>query len=109
PAAALNVLKARHAKRILNDLPFAGYFIARGIPVFIDGRAELYGEPFVMAYYRAMQLKDVNVLLALLKTYDIDAVVLTPATPAVTFMDHAPGWQRIYADDNAVVHIRAPK
>jgi hypothetical protein len=108
PAAALEVLKAHHARRILNDLPFAGYFIAQGIPVFIDGRAELYGERFVMAYYRAMQLKDVNVLLDLLRTWDIDAVVLTPATPAVSFMDHAPGWQRIHADDNAVVHIRTP-
>jgi hypothetical protein len=101
------VLRDHHAKRILNDLPFAGYFIARGIPVFIDGRAELYGEAFVMAYYRAMQLKDVNVLLDLLKSHDIDATVLTPATPAVSFMDHAPGWQRVYADDNAVVHLRA--
>ena len=60
-----------------------------------------------MAYYRAMQLKDVGVLLELLKAYDIDAVVLTPATPAVSFMDHAAGWQRLYADDNAVVHVRA--
>jgi hypothetical protein len=109
PAAALDVLKAHHAKRILNDLPFAGYFIAQGVPVFIDGRAELYGEAFVMAYYRAMQLKDVGVLLDLLKTYDIDAVVLTPATPAVSFMDHVPGWQRVYADDNAVVHLRQAK
>jgi hypothetical protein len=109
PAAALDVLKAHQAKRILNDLPFAGYFIAQGVPVFIDGRAELYGEAFVMAYYRAMQLKDVNVLLDLLKTYDIDAVVLTPATPAVSFMDHAAGWQRIHADDNAVVHLRQVK
>jgi hypothetical protein len=108
PAAAVEVLKAQQAKRILNDLPFAGYFIAEGIPVFIDGRAELYGEPFVMAYYRAMQLKDVNVLLDLLKTYDIDAVVLTCATPAASFMDHVPGWQRIFADDSAVVHIRKP-
>jgi hypothetical protein len=106
PEAALSVLRDHHARRILNDLPFAGYFIARGIPVFIDGRAELYGEAFVMAYYRAMQLKDVNVLLDLLKTHDIDATVLTPATPAVSFMDHAPGWQRVYADDNAVVHLR---
>jgi hypothetical protein len=71
-------------------LPFAGYFIAQGVPVFIDGWAELYGEAFVMAYYRAMQLEDVNVLLDLLKTYDIDAVVLTPATPAVSFTS-APG------------------
>lgn len=108
PAAAVDVLKAHQAKRILNDLPFAGYFIAQGIPVFIDGRAELYGEPFVMAYYRAMQLKDVDMLLDLLKTYDIDAVVLTRATPAASFMDHAPGWQRIFADDTAVVHVRKP-
>ncbi len=106
PEAALNVLRDHQARRILNDLPFAGYFIAKGIPVFIDGRAELYGEAFVMAYYRAMQLKDVNVLLELLRTHDIDATVLTPATPAVSFMDHAPGWQRVYADDTAVVHLR---
>jgi hypothetical protein len=106
PAAAVDVLKAHNARRILNDLPFAGYLISRGIPVFIDGRAELYGEPFVMAYYRAMQLKDVNVLLDMLKDYDIDAVVLTPATPAASFMDHVDGWRRIYADDYAVVHVR---
>ena len=106
PAAAVEVLKQHGARRILNDLPFAGYFISRGIPVFVDGRAELYGEAFVMAYYRAMQLKDVNVLLDLLDRYEIDAVALTPATPAASFMDHAGGWKRIYADDTAVVHVR---
>ena len=41
--------------------------IWRKMPVFVDGRAELYGETFEMAYYRAMQLKDVNELLDLLK------------------------------------------
>ena len=100
------MVKQRNAKRILNDLPFAGYFISKGIPVFVDGRAELYGERFVMAYYRAMQLKDVNVLLDLLKRHDIDATVLMPETPAVSFLDHASGWQRIYADGHAVVHMR---
>jgi hypothetical protein len=107
PAAAVEVLKQHGARRILNDLPFAGYLISRGIPVFVDGRAELYGEAFVMDYYRAMQLKDVDVLLELLRRYDIDAVLLTPATPAARFMDHAAGWKRIYADDTAVIHMRA--
>ena len=74
--------------------------------MFIDGRAELYGEAFEMAYYRAMQLKDVNVLLDLLKRYDIDAVLLTPATPAVTMLDHLDGWRRVYVDETAVLHIR---
>ena len=61
------MLKERNAKRILNDLPFGGYLIWRQMPVFVDGRAELYGEAFEMAYYRALQLKDVNLLLGLLK------------------------------------------
>ena len=60
PAAAVDALKAHNSKRVLNDLPFGGYLIWRQIPVFIDGRAELYGEAFDIAYYRAMQLKDVN-------------------------------------------------
>ena len=106
PAAAVDVLMDRNPKHVLNDLPFGGYLISRGVPVFVDGRAELYGEQFEMAYFRALDLKDVNVFLDLLKTYDIDAVLLTPTTPAVTLLDHLDGWQRAYADENAVLHIR---
>ncbi len=106
PAAALDVLKDRGAKRVLNDLPFGGYLIWRQMPVFIAGRAELYGEQFDMAYYRALQLKDVNRFLSILKDYEIDAVLLTPATPAASLLDHLDGWQRVYADETAVVHVR---
>jgi len=108
PAAAVDILSSRNPKRVLNDLPFGGYLIWRHVPVFVDGRAELYGESFEMAYYRALQLKDVDGFLDLLKRYDIDAVLLTPATPAANLLDHLGGWQRIYADVNAVVHVRVP-
>ncbi|WP_456802280.1 hypothetical protein [Bradyrhizobium sp. USDA 4474] len=106
PAAAIDVLKLQGAKRVLNDYPFGGYLISRQIPVFIDSRAELYGELFVMAYFRALQLKDVNQFLSLLKEYEIDAVLLMPATPATGLLDHLDGWQRVYSDETAVVHIR---
>ena len=106
PAAAVDALKAHHPKRVLNDLPFGGYLIWRQMPVFIDGRAELYGEAFEMAYYRAMQLKDVNQFLDILKQWDIDAVLLTPHTPAAGLLDHIGGWRRAYADENAVLHVR---
>jgi hypothetical protein len=106
PAAAADLLESRHVKRVLNDLPFGGYLISRQLPVFLDGRAELYGEQFEMAYYRALELKDVNVLLDMLKGYDIDAVLLRPTTPAAKLLDHLAGWQRVYADENAVVHVR---
>jgi hypothetical protein len=42
----------------------------------------------------------------MLRDYDIDAVLLTPETPAATLLDHIGGWQRVYSDENAVVHIR---
>lgn len=106
PVAAVDVLKDRQARRILNDVSFGGYLISCGLPVFIDGRAELYGETFVMAYDRALQLKDVNQFLDILKTWDIDAVLLTPSTPAVGLLDNISGWQRVYSDRNAVLHVR---
>jgi hypothetical protein len=107
PVAAVDVLKERNAKHILNDLQFGGYLISRRLPVFIDGRAELYGEQFEMTYYRALQLKDVNLFLDMLKSYDIDAVLLTPSTPAVSLLDRLDGWKRVYSDETAVLHIRA--
>ncbi|NOJ41723.1 hypothetical protein [Bradyrhizobium australiense] len=106
PSAAVDALKAHNPKRVLNDLPFGGYLIWRQIPVFIDGRAELYGEAFDIAYYRAMQLKDVKQFLDILKNWEIDAVLLTPHTPAVGLLDNLAGWRRAYADENAVLHVR---
>jgi hypothetical protein len=106
PAAAVDALKQQDPRHVLNDLPFGGYLISRSVPVFIDGRAELYGEQFEMKYYRAVQLKDVNLFLDMLKNYDIDAVLLTPATPAASLLDHLDGWQRVYADETAVLHVR---
>lgn len=106
PAAAVEAMKAYQPKRVLNDLPFGGYLIWKQIPVFVDGRAELYGEAFDIAFYRAMQLKDVNELLGMLEKWDIDAVLLTPHTPAVGLLDHIGGWRRVYTDENAVLHVR---
>jgi hypothetical protein len=45
-------------------------------------------------------------LLDILKKWDIDAVLLTPNTPAVGLLDHISGWRRAYADGNAVLHLR---
>jgi len=106
PVAAVDVLKASPAKRVLNDAFFGGYLIWRDVPVFIDGRAELYGEQFVMKYFHALFLKDPNALYEILKTYDIDALLLKKDTPASLLVDHLDGWQRAYADELVVLHLR---
>jgi hypothetical protein len=107
--AALHALTAHHAKRVLNDMAFAGFLILRDVPVFIDGRSELYGEAFGLAYYHALQLNDVDSFFNLLKTFDIDAVMLAPNTPAASLLNHMAGWQRAYWDADVVVHVRAAK
>jgi len=106
PVAAVEALKAQHPRRVLNTAGLGGYLITQRIPVFIDGRAELYGAQYVVDTLNAFALKDVDLFLNLLKTNDIDATLLTSNTPAVKLLDHLPGWKRVYADDRAVVHVR---
>jgi hypothetical protein len=107
PAAAVEAIKAHNLRRVLNDRAFGGYLIWRQMPVFIDGRAELYGEKFTMAYYNALELKDVGQFLGLLRDHDIDAVLLQPGMPATGLLNQLGGWQRIYADDAAVLYVRS--
>jgi hypothetical protein len=58
PVAAVDVLKQRHAQRIFSTAPFGGYLVSRDVKSFIDGRAELYGEKFVMDYFARMDAND---------------------------------------------------
>jgi hypothetical protein len=108
PTAAVELLKQRHAKRVFNSYEFGGYLVAMGVPVFVDGRAELYGEKFVVNYFDAVEARKVDQLLRLLDDYHIDAILLTTKSPAAQVLDHIRGWQRLYADDTAVIHVRQP-
>jgi hypothetical protein len=107
-APAVAALKARGVSRVLNDYDFGGYLIRAGIPVAIDGRTELYGENFMLELDHAMTLKNPTMLFDVIDKYRIDATLLPPATPAVSLLDHLQGWQRVYADNVAVVHVREP-
>jgi hypothetical protein len=106
PQAAVDLLEARKAQRIFNAYEFGGYLISRGIPVFVDGRAELYGEAFVMDFSRAVEAKKIDNLTRLLQEYRIDATLMVAGAPAAQVLDHIKGWKRLYADDVAVIHVR---
>jgi hypothetical protein len=106
PTAAVDLLRQRQAKRVFNSYEFGGYLIAMGVPAFIDGRAELYGEKFVVNYFDAVEARKVDQLLRLLEDYHIDATLLVPKSPAAQVLDHISGWQRLYSDDTAVIHVR---
>lgn len=105
PAAALAAAEANGAAGpVLNDYGFGGYLIFSGIQPFIDGRAELYGDPFIKRYVEAMLLTS-DELPRLLDQYGITWTLIAPNRPAAILLDHLPGWHRLYADKTAVVHV----
>jgi hypothetical protein len=108
PAAALAVAERMGLRGpVLNSEGFGGYLIFSGIPTFIDGRVELYGEDFLSRYIAA-EKGDESVLTALLKRYGVTWTLFIPEQGAVGRLDHLPGWRRVYSDDYAVIHIREP-
>lgn len=107
PVGALAAIKAHNAGPVLNDYDYGGYLIYAGERPFIDGRTDqLYGEAFLVRYYRAVTLSNLDDFVHLLDEYHVGATLLFPTTPAVGLLDRMDGWQRIYADDVAVVHVR---
>ncbi len=106
PAAALAAIEKTKPGPVLNDYGFGGYMLYAGVPPFIDGRTELYGGAFTARHHRAVTLANLPDFLALLDEYKIGATLLSPDRPAVALLDRLPGWERLYADDVAVVHVR---
>ena len=90
---------------VLNSEGFGGYLTFRGIPTFIDGRAELYGSAFLDGYLAA-ERGDKPALTALLAQYSITWTLLSPQQGAVSRLDALPGWRRVYTDAEAVIHMR---
>ena len=105
PVAAVAQLKSRHLTRVFNDYDFGGYLIANGVAPFIDGRTELYGEKFFVDHNNASGLMQPENLFRLLDQYQIEATLMRTQSAATKLLDHMDGWQKIYSDDIATIHL----
>jgi hypothetical protein len=106
PVAAVAELKTLNLTRVLNDYDFGGYLIASGVAPFIDGRTELYGEKFFVDHNAASGLMEPDNLFRLLEQYNIEATFLRTQSAATKLLDHMDGWQKVYSDDIATIHLR---
>jgi hypothetical protein len=106
PVAAVTELKKLHLARVLNDYDFGGFLIANGVAPFIDGRTELYGEKFFVDHNAASGLMEPDNLFRLLAQYDIEATLMRTQSAATKLLDRVDGWQKIYSDDIATIHLR---
>ncbi len=92
--------------RVFNAYGFGGYLIFRGVPVFVDGRADLYGDPYIARLASALSLAKARELEQMLEEYGITWTLLQPNIPATRVLDLLPEWERLYADSVAVIHRR---
>ena len=92
---------------LLNSETFGGYLVFRGVPTFIDGRVEMYGNDFLAEDFKA-ERGDAAALQRILARYHIEWTLLQTGSGIAAAMDRLPGWQRVYADDHAVVDRRLP-
>jgi hypothetical protein len=110
PTAAITAaLAAVPQGRVLNAYEFGGYLIYSGVPPFIDGRADMYGDPFLRRFMLAISASDPEQFDQLVKEYGIDWTIFPPGAPIVRLLDRHPGWRRLHADEVAVVHVRSEK
>jgi hypothetical protein len=106
PVEAVAALKKLNLARVFNDYDFGGYLIANGVAPFIDGRTELYGEKFFVDHNAASGLMEPEKLFRLLDEYKIEATLMRTQSAATKLLDHIDGWQKVYADDIATIHVR---
>ncbi|MDB5441025.1 MAG: hypothetical protein JWM33_3452, partial [Caulobacteraceae bacterium] len=107
PYSALrHVPKAVQAMPVLNDYSMGGYLTFMGVRPYIDGRADMYGDPFVSDFMKLIHAAEPTHLQRVLDKYKIAWTIFSKDDVMVAGMDQRPGWHRLYADGTAVVHVR---
>ena len=87
-----------------NTYGWGGYLIWRRVPVFIDGRAEVYGNEFLSEYFKTYRLTDG--WEQPLDKFDVTFVLMEKGHALATLLATTAAWQEVYADDVARVFRR---
>ena len=106
PAEAVAFLSMRRPPSpLLNHYNWGGYFIWKLYPeykVYIDGRADVYGDAFMDDFASTYYVKGEAWSGPLMK-WGVRTVVLPPDAPLVTALQAMPDWRIIHADTQAVI------
>jgi hypothetical protein len=91
---------------VLNEYTFGGPLILNGIRPYIDGRTEIYGDAFVMNYFRIID-GDMRAFDDAVRRYGIEWTMLSPAQgKLIRNMESSGEWRRVYGDEVGVIDVR---
>ncbi|HEX8814823.1 MAG TPA: hypothetical protein VF753_04920 [Terriglobales bacterium] len=106
PAAAVAFIKAKHSPGpMFNHYDWGGYLIYQlypDYPVFIDGRADVYGDAVMDDFFNLYWVRQPDWQQSLDRR-GIKMVLLPPDAPLVTALRETQEWKEIYADKLAVI------
>ena len=106
PVAALAAVpKSVRSEPVLNAYDYGGYLIFNGVEVFIDGRTDMYPTDFLNQDDR-INAGDSAAIAAALSAHHVIWTIFPAASSTVKALDRLPGWHRLHADANAVVHVK---
>jgi hypothetical protein len=93
------------AGRLFNSYNWGGYLLwtLPEFPVFIDGRADLYGDDLINQWHDVVNAEE-NAA-SILDAWDVNVILLEPHWPIVDILEER-GWDTTYQDEQAVILIR---
>lgn len=107
PIGAVNWLRENQpAGHLFNSYNWGGYLVWRlpEYPVFIDGRADLYGSDLLEQWHTVVNNRPGAI--AILDEWQVQTVFLEPEWPIVSAL-LAQGWQPAYQDNMSII-LRRP-
>ncbi len=106
PVAAVKWMQTHHpAGKLFNSYNWGGYLLwtLPEYPVFIDGRADLYGDDLIGQWHDVVNAE--KNALAILDDWDVMVVILEPHWPIIDVLE-ANGWKVEFEDKQAVILTR---
>lgn len=90
---------------LFNSYNWGGYLIweLRDAPVFVDGRTDLYNDEIISQWMQVYQAQ--TGWEEVMQRWHIDWLFIEKDAPLARVVEQA-GWQRLYADDLAVIYKR---
>lgn len=107
PVAAVDFLEQSglDQQRGYNRYGWGGYLIWRGLPVFVDGRADVYGDDFLLYYRQTLELQEG--WREPLDEFDVTYALLGKNSALGTLLAASDDWRERYADEQARIFARA--
>ncbi|HNX68033.1 MAG TPA: hypothetical protein PLL75_05990 [Candidatus Omnitrophota bacterium] len=109
PLAAVRFIKEKGlaGRQFFNEYNWGGYLIWNNIPVFIDGRADLYGDSFFLEYGAIFRrFKTVQEIAGIFSRYKVDGLLLRPRSAVAGLYRMNKEWKEIYRDRMASVFVK---